>query len=246
MQKLLAGEIAKYQTEKRYLRVDGKTVWVVVTASLVRDADGRPLYFVSQMKDISERKRYEEWLRFRADHDPLTGLPNRRRFEDELSRKHAHAARYGGRGAVLMLDLDNLKEVNDSFGHHAGDRMITTVAELLQGRLRRTDVVARLGGDEFAALLPEADEERAWAVASTLLAVVRAQPLLIDEQLVHVSVSVGIALFEGAQGWTSDELLAAADAAMYEAKQGGRDRVAVHRPEGDGRRLPRPSAAPRG
>ncbi len=113
-----------------------------------------------QLLDITERKRVEAHLQHMADHDPLTGLLNRRRFEQELDRHVAHAQRYGTEGAVIVLDVDRFKQVNDAYGHSTGDRVITSVARVLRRRLRTTDTLARLGGDEFAVLLPKADHRK--------------------------------------------------------------------------------------
>lgn len=226
MGQLLSGKVRTYQREKRYLHRDGYVVWALFNASLVRDSDGSPLYGIGQIQDISERKRFEAELRFLADHDALTGLFNRRRFEEELERQVALAARYGPDGALLLLDLDNFKAVNDSLGHSAGDKLIRSVADLLQERLRRTDVVARLGGDEFAIILPQASAGRARHVAETLLAALRDHGLVINGQAVRVTTSIGAAPFDGHA--TAEEVLVNADVAMYEAKQAGRNAYAVH------------------
>ena len=154
---MIDGELGSSVDEKRYLRPDGSVVWVARSVTLVRDADGEPLHFLDQIQDITERRRFERELRHLADHDPLTGLLNRRRFEQELDRQVAEVARYGPRGALLVLDLDHFKYVNDALGHHAGDELILSVAAILRDRLRDSDTLARLGGDEFAVLLPHAD-----------------------------------------------------------------------------------------
>jgi len=183
---------------------------------------------VWSFRDITERDRFESELLYLADHDVLTGLFNRRRFEQDIASQAAYAARYGTGGAVLMLDLDDFKDVNDTFGHHAGDDLIKQVAELLAGRLRSTDSVARLGGDEFAVLLPEADEEDACATAQALLDVIRGHRSSFDCRHVRVTASVGIALVNDVVDGAEDEPLGRADVAMYEAKALGRDRYAVY------------------
>ncbi|MBA3748444.1 MAG: PAS domain S-box protein, partial [Solirubrobacterales bacterium] len=166
---LVNSEISSSSDEKRYLRPDGSVVWVSRSVTLVRDADGQPLHFLDQIQDITERRRFEIELRHLADHDPLTGLLNRRRFEQELDRHVAEVARYGPSGALLVLDLDHFKYVNDALGHHAGDELILSVAAILGDSVRESDTLARLGGDEFAVLLPHADRRGAERVAKALV-----------------------------------------------------------------------------
>ncbi|CAA9488049.1 MAG: diguanylate cyclase/phosphodiesterase (GGDEF & EAL domains) with PAS/PAC sensor(s) [uncultured Solirubrobacteraceae bacterium] len=227
MRALIAGAVASQVDEKRYLRPDGTAVWVARTVTLVRDADGAPLHFLDQIQDITERRRFERELRHLADHDPLTGLLNRRRFEQELDRHVNEVARYGPRGALLVLDLDHFKYVNDALGHHAGDELILSVAALLKDRLRDSDTIARLGGDEFAVLLPNADPKEAEHVAGTLVCAVREEATVVSgDRRRRVTTSVGIAPF-GRSDLSGEELLIEADLAMYEAKEAGRDRYAV-------------------
>jgi diguanylate cyclase (GGDEF)-like protein/PAS domain S-box-containing protein len=174
VRRLMNGDTDSLQGETRLLDAEGNVIWTAFSTSVVRDADGRPLYRIAQIQDITERKRFEGQLQHLADHDPVTALFNRRRLEEELARELAAAARYRTGGAVLALDLDNFKYVNDTLGHSAGDQLIADVADILRGRLRRTDTVARLGGDEFAIVLPHADEVQARRVAEDLLAAIRA------------------------------------------------------------------------
>jgi diguanylate cyclase (GGDEF)-like protein len=160
-------------------------------------------------------------LRHLADHDALTGLPNRRRFEQELARHLAHVRRYGPEGAALVLDLDCFKPVNDTFGHAAGDRLLARVACVLRERLRATDVIARLGGDEFAILLPRVDRAGAAAVARSLVETVREQALTDCAR--GVTVSVGVLPFDTCGTLGAEGIVAAADLAMYDAKALGGD-----------------------
>ena len=169
LEQLLSGEISNYQVEKRYRHAWGHHVWVLVTASIVRDEERWPLYVVTQVQDISERKELARRLEYFVDHDFLTGLFNRRHFEQELTKETDRVARYGTPGAVLVIDLDNFKDVNDTFGHKAGDDVLKGVAGLLRARLRQTDIVARIGGDEFAVLLPQTDAAHAQSVADDLV-----------------------------------------------------------------------------
>jgi diguanylate cyclase (GGDEF)-like protein len=204
----------------------GATRWVAFSASLIRDECGEPISAVAQAVDVTERKRVEQELRHMADHDPLTGLFNRRRFESELERELACAARYGPGGAILVIDLDDFKLVNDSCGHAAGDDLLVEVAAALRRRLRETDVIARLGGDEFAIIVPHADERSARLVAEDLRETVRG---LAVGSGIRVTASVGVRGYGGlAAPGARERVVADADAAMYLAKQGGRDRVGMH------------------
>jgi diguanylate cyclase (GGDEF)-like protein/PAS domain S-box-containing protein len=178
-----------------------------------------------QVLDITERKDAEARLQHLADHDTLTGLLNRRRFEQELARHLAHTRRYGAEGAAIVIDLDRFKPVNDTFGHAAGDRVLAEVGRVLRERLRGTDAVARLGGDEFAILLQRVDRDGAAAVAQSLVETVRAQVASADEadDARGVTISVGVVMFEGCAAPSAERFLAAADLAMYEAKAAGGD-----------------------
>jgi diguanylate cyclase (GGDEF)-like protein/PAS domain S-box-containing protein len=227
MVELLDGHRPTYQIEKRYRHAWGHQVWVQLSVSLVRDDEGRPLYFIAQVQDIAERKELEGRLEQLVDHDFLTALFNSRRFEQALAQETKSAARYGSGGAVLLVDLDHFKDVNDQFGHKAGDDLLKTVAAALRGRMRETDVLARLGGDEFGIILPQVDSQQAELVAEGIVKTLRRQTAMLAEHQIPVTASVGIALFDGR---TSIEILSAADLAMYEAKEAGRNRFAMYRP----------------
>jgi diguanylate cyclase (GGDEF)-like protein/PAS domain S-box-containing protein len=183
---------------------------------------------VWSFRDVTERERIEARLRHLADHDPLTGLLNRRRFEEDLGDRVAQAARYDTGGSVLMLDLDNFKYVNDSLGHRTGDAVIRSIGDLLRSQTRRTDVVARLGGDEFAVLLPYADEEQARRVAEKLLETLREHRAVFRGRRLRLTTSIGIAVISDAPVQTAEELMVEADVAVYEAKESGRDRLSVY------------------
>lgn len=209
-------------TEVRLVRSDRTTV----TASLHAAAlgDGPERLTLVQLLDMTARKRAEAQLRELADHDALTGLLNRRCFTRELERHAAHARRYDTEGAVLVLDADHFKQVNDTAGHGAGDRLLVQVAEALRARLRGTDVIARLGGDEFAILLPRADRTAAEAVARSLVGTVR-DGAPTDGAGAPVTISVGVAMIDAATA-TPETIVAAADQAMYAAKHAGGDTYA--------------------
>jgi diguanylate cyclase (GGDEF)-like protein/PAS domain S-box-containing protein len=212
-------------------RPDGSHIWLSVnTQGVFKEGEKLPRAVVISLADTSERLSFEEELRFLADHDALTGLPNRRRFHEELQRHLAFTARYGGNGAALLLDLDNFKYLNDTQGHKAGDQYLVSLARVFTERLRQTDVVARLGGDEFGILLPAADPVQARRVAEALQEAVREHAPVLGGQPVKLSTSIGIACFGGsghAGTADPDQLLTAADLAMYEAKEAGRDRIGM-------------------
>jgi diguanylate cyclase (GGDEF)-like protein/PAS domain S-box-containing protein len=229
-QEIIAGQASHYRTEKRYIHSDGHVVPVDLSATVVRDGEGEPVHVLTQVQDITERKRFEGQLQYLADHDSLTGLFNRRRFEEELTRELASAERYDSKVAVLAIDLDDFKYINDSLGHSIGDELITRVGHAVRARLRRTDVLARLGGDEFAVILPRIDHDGAMEVAEGLLEAVGEVDLvgLGGRGGGRVSASIGIAMFHAASKLTSEELLVEADIAMYDAKEAGRARAVLY------------------
>jgi diguanylate cyclase (GGDEF)-like protein len=193
-----------------------------------RGADGEIHGRVWSFRDVTERERIQARLRHLADHDPLTGLLNRRRFEEELSDRVAHVARYDSGGAVLLLDLDNFKYVNDSLGHRTGDAVIRSVADLLRRQIRETDVLARLGGDELAVLLPYADEQQARHVAQKLVEALRSHRAVFRGKRLRMTTSIGVAVISKARLQTAEQLMVEADVAVYEAKESGRDRYYVY------------------
>jgi diguanylate cyclase (GGDEF)-like protein len=171
------------------------------------------------------RSRYEAELKHMADHDPLTGLLNRRAYERSLEEHLARGERYGHAGAVMVLDLDSFKEVNDTLGHSAGDELIVRVAGALASRLRESDTLARLGGDEFAILTPTGECEEAESLADSLLEVVRQEraPRGPGGRERPITASIGVAPLQGAEQLSAEEALINADLAMYDAKEAGRD-----------------------
>jgi diguanylate cyclase (GGDEF)-like protein/PAS domain S-box-containing protein len=232
LERLIAGEIPSYQIERRYRHAWGHYVWVLVTTSIVRDEDRSPLHFVTQVQDISDRKEMARRLEYVVDHDFLTGLFNRRHFEQELAKETERAARYGSAGAVLLIDLDNFKDVNDTFGHRAGDDVLKGVAGLLRERLRQSDIIARVGGDEFAVLLTQMGADHVQVVADEVVRALGRETAILADQSIRITASIGVAMLEGL---TDVEVLANADLAMYEAKETGRNRFEMYRPLRGGR-----------
>jgi diguanylate cyclase (GGDEF)-like protein len=189
---------------------------------------------------LERAEKTEAELRFLADHDSLTGLVNRRRFRAELDQYVSFAARYGGRGAVMVIDIDGLKEVNDRAGHQAGDTLIRRVSEVMRERVRGTDIVARLSGDEFAVLMPQTDTAGALQLGEDLRAQV-AEGMPLNSEIDGATISVGIAMFGGQGEVGAESVLVAADQAMYEAKGEGRNRITLFHAAGeDGGAPPRP------
>lgn len=231
-QQLIEGQIPSYQVEKRYRHVWSHFVWMLVTISLVRGHEDQPLYLIMQFQDISVRKQEALRLEFLVDHDFLTGLFNRRYFEKELAREMERAKRYGTPGAVLLIDLDNFKDVNDTFGHMAGDDLLKGIGQLLKYRIRQTDTLARIGGDEFAMLLPQTEAEQAMVVADEFVKMLGMQTAMLANQSITITASVGISLFDNL---SAAEVLACSDLAMYKAKQSGRNRYVMHQSENTGK-----------
>jgi diguanylate cyclase (GGDEF)-like protein/PAS domain S-box-containing protein len=228
MRDLIGGRKGAYKIEQRYVHALGHVVWVSLHATLVRAADGTPQHFLIQIQDVSERVRYEAQLQHMADHDPLTGLLNRRSFERELNHHIAQVQRYGPQGAAIVLDIDRFKHINDTLGHNVGDELIVKVAHTLRSRLRDSDVLARLGGDEFAVLMPRGQKEEALSVAESILHAVREQVVVTGAgRRRRVTASVGLALFRDVERLSAEDVLVNADLAMYDAKEGGRDRAAM-------------------
>lgn len=228
---LRSSERGSLETELRWLHASGHPVPVAVHAAALRDGDGRTGRVLLQVVDITERKRVEEHLQHMADHDPLTGLLNRRRFDQELERHVARAHRYGVEGALLVIDVDRFKQVNDAYGHSTGDRVITSVARVLRRRLRTTDTLARLGGDEFAVLLPKADRREAEIVARRLVEAVRAQADDGAGGREGVTISVGVTVLDERAELSAEAAVVDADLAMYDAKDAGGDGWAFFSPD---------------
>jgi diguanylate cyclase (GGDEF)-like protein/PAS domain S-box-containing protein len=230
--RLWAGELSIYEGEMRFLRADGKWFWGLMSVSPMRDEAGAPVHFVCQIQDITERRRREGELHHMAHHDALSGLANRRTFSEQVDRHLAEQVRQGGQLALLMIDLDDFKQINDTFGHGVGDQVICAAAETLRDHVREGDIAARLGGDEFAVLLPHTSRRGAETVATHLgdaLATLRAGTTAHE---MHVRASIGVVATDHTDRLDQEALLAAGDRAMYQAKAAGGGGYALHDPEG--------------
>jgi diguanylate cyclase (GGDEF)-like protein/PAS domain S-box-containing protein len=224
---LAAGLRDRCELEHRFRRNDGSWMWCRTVMALVRDGAGAPEHVTAMVEDISDRKEVEADLVHRTQHDPLTELPNRQRFLDSLRQTRAQRFAAGSGVAVVFVDLDNFKEVNDSFGHHAGDELLVAVAGRLTGAVRPTDSVARFGGDEFVVLAADVGSltdatQLAWRLTSALRA-----PFSVAGETVRVTASVGVA-YSSDPADLAEDILRKADAAMYLAKDRGSNRVAAY------------------
>ncbi len=247
----ISGGAGTVHFRNRYFAKDGSVRWIEWASQPLPEEE--MIYAVA--RDVTDRIVLEQELQRLSHHDSLTGLFNRRRFEEELRRQLAYTRRYGSGGALLLIDVDRFKQVNDAFGHATGDQVLCAVGRALRDNLRASDVVARdtdppgaagcgtarvqadpqavvarLGGDEFVVLLPEADEEGARGVAERLAAVIREETIRVEGQELRLEISVGVALFDEYGRPGEQELLAAADRAMYRVKATGGDGTTVAQP----------------
>jgi diguanylate cyclase (GGDEF)-like protein/PAS domain S-box-containing protein len=223
MQGLLADSALSYQMEKRYIRKDLRAVWTQLTVSLQKDRKGAPLYFISQIEDISERKQHLEQIHQLAYYDALTKLPNRRLLKDRLNQALNQAKHFQRSMALMFLDLDNFKQVNDTFGHEFGDELLKVVAKRLLDCVRSADTVCRQGGDEFIIVLEEISHpEDAQFVAGKILAAV-SKPIDIRENTLSMTMSIGIVVYPVDGADDVKALMKKADMAMYQTKNKGRN-----------------------
>ncbi|HYQ37394.1 MAG TPA: sensor domain-containing diguanylate cyclase [Pseudomonas sp.] len=208
-------------------RADGSTFHARLSLAAVFDDNRTPRHFAAVFTDISARKAEEERIRQMAYRDKLTGLPNRALAQDRLQQALRKTQRLDSRLAVLFLDLDHFKPVNDTFGHAVGDHLLQAVAQRLTDSLRSSDTVARLGGDEFLIILEDlADAQAAGPIADKLVGALQA-PFQVDDHELHIGTSIGIALYPE-DGEDAARLVRSADAAMYRAKEAGRNGYAFH------------------
>lgn len=218
---VLAGEIDHYQMEKRYIHADGHYVWALLSVSSARDSESDRPMFISQIQDITDRKAAEEKLADLALQDPLTGLPNRRLLWDRIEHALDRTGRRAESLAVLFVDLDDFKTVNDRFGHSVGDEVLRQTASRLTTVLRSGDTLARLGGDEFVIVCEDLLDGRVLDSIVTRIDKAMAPPMDIGPLRLTVSLSAGVALPEPGAG--VDDVVAQADRSMYRMKRSRSD-----------------------
>ncbi len=216
----------------RFNNIKGNWIWLEAKATPIYDEKGIFEHFLVVSRDITERKMYEERLTYLAFHDTLTGLPNRRLFKQRLEQALKEAERYERKMAVMYLDIDNFKHVNDTLGHDMGDELLKQLAQRVKECLRESDTISRQGGDEITILLPEISNERdAIQIANRIINSLR-EPWYIGELAFRVTSSIGIAFYPNG-GKTRRELMKSADIALYEAKENGRNNCKIYSLEND-------------
>jgi diguanylate cyclase (GGDEF)-like protein/PAS domain S-box-containing protein len=217
----LSGAFENYSMEKRFSHKNGETIWLLVAVSLVTSATGEPPYVIAHVTDISDRKQIEVDLRSEAGRDPLTGLANRRQFETALEGLAEKCRTNDTRASLLLLDIDGFKQVNDSYGHEVGDRLLKFIAGELTARVRSTDLAGRIGGDEFVLLLDSVGPARATEISNELMD--HFDHVKFEPESLNLRCSTSV----GSAGMTADTasaqaVLREADLAMYEAKRSRR------------------------
>ncbi len=215
-----------YTLDYRMRHKNGHYLWVRSINTVVKEEDTKPI-IRGLILDITEEKKAEERIIYLADHDALTGLINRRRFQEELDHVMAMTKRYGYEGAVLFIDLDQFKYINDTLGHHGGDNYLITISQCIASTIRETDILGRLGGDEFGVILPRATEEEILTVTHKILKALNEHVQFAQDLRLQTSASIGIAIYPRHSS-SVDDLLAKADTAMYVAKGRGRNGYNVY------------------
>ena len=224
-------ENGSFTVDFRMVHELGHVLWVRAINNVEIDRSGNAV-IRGLILDIMEQKTAEDRIVYLAEHDSLTGLINRRRFQEELERSIAYTQRYKQQGALLFIDLDQFKYINDTYGHQYGDEYLLDVSRRLAKVLRKTDILGRLGGDEFGVIIPSVSEEETITVANALLGTLSQEMIECDDKLIHISASIGVAFFP-TQGYVASDLLAKADAAMYTAKNKGRSQFHVFSEDDD-------------
>jgi len=223
---MLSGKREAYQMEKRYFHKDGSIIYILLSVSLVRDEKASPLFFISQIQDVTDRKILEKELVRQATKDMLTGINNRRRFYDLAEREILRGGRYNEPMVLLMLDIDYFKNVNDTYGHSIGDDALRQVAKVCGSELRSFDVFGRVGGEEFSVLLIKTDLISSHQIAERVRRAVENNILTTEKGVVKLTISIGGVAFSDTE-YSLEYRLNQADEALYKAKSTGRNRTVL-------------------
>lgn len=222
IQQLIDNQVKLYQSEHQCYRKDNESIWVSTMISMVHDQEMKPSYFVVQVQNITLQKKAEERLRHMAYHDPLTGLANRNKLEQFLNQILAQSRRHQESFALMFIDLDRFKNINDTIGHEAGDLLLQIIADRLKGAIRNTDLVARLGGDEFVIVVTDVHKSESVAVIAHKILESVMQAVVIKGQELYITTSIGISLYPF-DGQNMQTLMKNADLALYRAKEHGKN-----------------------
>lgn len=222
--RLLSGKSS--QVEFRIHHPEHGEKWIMKTATPIKDENGQVCMINGQMFDITERKKLENKLKHMAYFDDLTDLPNRKLLDRHISKALAHCKRHHHTLSIMFIDLDDFKQVNDTLGHEAGDKLLKEVVARLNQCLREEDLIARIGGDEFIAVLEEASKQQMEHIAERIIQHV-SQPYVISNQEVNISLSIGISMFPE-DGEDKETLIEHADQAMYFAKRNGKNNYKMY------------------
>lgn len=222
IQQLIDKQIKYYQSEQQCFRKNGDVLWVMSTISLIRDETDKPIYFIVQVQNITQQKQAEERLHHMAYHDPLTGLANRNKLEQFINHVLASSRRHQQGFALLFLDLDRFKNINDTIGHEAGDIILQIIAERLRSTVRNTDMVARLGGDEFVLVITDVKKTESVAIIAQNILENMLQVIVVQGQEIYLTTSIGISLYPY-DGHNIQTLMKNSDLALYRAKEHGRN-----------------------
>lgn len=220
----------EHKVQTRMVKKSKEIIVAELSLSLLKDAEGNPSGMVSYIQNITERKKAEEALNYLAHYDTLTKLPNRVLFHDRLEQGIEKAKRHESILALFFIDLDRFKQINDSFGHEMGDKVLKTVANRLSGTIRHEDTLARLGGDEFLLIMEDLKKPQDAIVLARKLLKVLIEPIVIHKNTLYVSSSIGISLYPQDSTY-ADDLLKYADTAMYKAKEEGRNNFQFYESE---------------
>ncbi len=222
VRQLLANEISTYHMEKRYIHKNGSIIWILLSGSLIRSTEKKPLYFIAQIQNIDAQKKAEQELKYIAYHDVLTGLSNRKQLDASFELALSYAKRHHHQIAILFIDLDHFKEINDSLGHDIGDLLLIEIGSRLKTTIRSTDILIRLGGDEFIIALTELPSTTQVVEITKKILITLASPIQIHSHMISITCSIGISIYPK-DGQDLSMLIKQADKALYVVKSEGKN-----------------------